>query len=208
MDFHGLVAVFERWATTGEGPTGWLPGTEPIDGVTNWSIEASSEMCRGCTILNEAAARGKRTVIGSSMSAFHLHVDDGVFVAHTGRVADLLMNATANELENIGFTVKDRTHSAAMKRIVGYSKIPNKLGLRFPLEKSVKLQLAMNWRCACEVVFVDVVGSLLGVWLFGALLRRDLLSTAQHTFTFVERHRGQRVRWWYTARKKSQLWRR
>jgi len=51
-----------------------------------------------------------------------------------------------------------------------------------------------------HVVQVEVVRALLGVWLFGALLRRELLSVCASIFKFVDKHQEGRHRWWASAR--------
>eukprot|EP00972_Heterocapsa_arctica_P045642 6737244-Heterocapsa_arctica.AAC.1 len=92
----------------------------------------------------------------------------------------------ADSLTAFGFTVTDRTLSKDMKNIVGYEVISSPPGLRMPQSKAFQQQQAMLWCCSLPRVQVPVVHSLLGMWIFGALLRRELLGAAQHIFRFVE----------------------
>ena len=48
---------------------------------------------------------------------------------------------------------------------------------------------------------IDETRSALGVWVWAALLRRDLLSIPQCLFSFIERHQGLVVPWWPSARR-------
>ena len=51
----------------------------------------------------------------------------------------------------------------------------------------------------------DEVRSILGVWILGALLRRELLSIPQHIFGFVDKYEGVRAVWWPSARREALL---
>ncbi|MDP7304321.1 MAG: hypothetical protein QGG09_14545, partial [Pirellulaceae bacterium] len=154
----------------------------------------------GTAILNKTAARHMRTTIDAVSSAFHLHVGDGIFVGTDERMTNRLMHDTADALERVGFEVNDRRESQPVVKLIGYESVRRPPTLRFLLEKGVRLERAMGWLACCQFVFVDAVSSLLGIWIHGALLRRDLLSIGNHIFLFVEKHRGQRVKWWPSAR--------
>ena len=45
----------------------------------------------------------------------------------------------------------------------------------------------------------------LGVWIWGALLRRELLSIPHAIFGFIEQHRERHTRWWPSARHEARL---
>jgi len=195
-----LVGVFVKWSKSGEGPTGWMPGLVATDDITLWSSAASLPGSHGTAILNETAARHMRTTIDAVSSAFPLHVGDGIFVGTDERMTNILAHDTADALERVGFEVNDRRESQPVMELIGYESVRRPPTLRFPLDKGVRLERAMGWLTCCQFVSVDAVSSLLGIWIHGALLRRDLLSIGNHIFQFVEKHWGQRVKWWPSAR--------
>ncbi len=48
---------------------------------------------------------------------------------------------------------------------------------------------------------VSQVHSLLGLWVWAALLKRDLLSAPHALFGFVTKYHNKRARWWASARR-------
>ena len=56
-------------------------------------------------------------------------------------------------------------------------------------------------RCVSQAyVQIEVLRSLLGIWLFGALLRRELLAVTGHIYKFIESCDSGIHRWWKSAR--------
>ena len=56
---------------------------------------------------------------------------------------------------------------------------------------------------ARQKVSVATVATLLGTWVWAALLRRDVFSIPSAIFGFVERCRNQTVCWWPSARREA-----
>ena len=72
--------------------------------------------------------------------------------------------------------------------------------LRLPAFKALLLYRVMR-HLACQLdVDIGRVRSALGVWVWAAMLRRDALSAALHTFNFVQYFGGAQARWWKSAR--------
>ena len=136
-------------------------------------------------MLNGTVARKDRAVVDSQNVAFYLHVDDGLIITDNDDLSTKLMHASADALEKVGFVVEDRQTPDMLAKIVGYQVRRSPPGLCFPAEKARHLRSGMLWLCSCSKVDVSMVQSLLGVWIFGALLRRELLSAANHVFTSV-----------------------
>ena len=70
--------------------------------------------------------------------AFYFHVDDGLFLGggQTSGGTDLLVEATANGLQETGFMVKNRTRAHEMKKSLGY-EIHGALGrVSYPLDRA------------------------------------------------------------------------
>ena len=119
----------------------------------------------------------------------------------TASKSDELMHTAANALSDVGFKVTDRQPSGIATKVVGYSILHDPPRFSFPKERGVKLQHAMRWNASRPFVQVSVVHSLTGIWLHGALLRRELLSVPFHLFRFLETCQNQTVRWWKSAQK-------
>ncbi len=122
------------------------------------------------------------------------------FLAHSDIVADQAMQGSAEALQLWGFTVADRQSSEQLIRAVGYERTRSPPGFRLPRSKAFKLKAAMQWMVSCEFVDVSAVHSLVGIWIFGALIRRDVLSAASCIFQFIEKYDGRVVKWWKSAR--------
>ena len=72
--------------------------------------------------------------------------------------------------------------------------------LQFPLDKTLLLQKAMQEQAGMRRVSVDTIASIVGIWLYGALLDRSLMSIPNNIFQFIHVHRGRVVAWWPSAR--------
>ena len=72
--------------------------------------------------------------------------------------------------------------------------------LRLPAERAVLLQDALYFLASCAMVTVDLVRSVLGTWIWAALLKREALCIPFHVFRFCQKCEGQRVRWWPQVR--------
>ncbi len=95
--------------------------------------------------MNECVVDHQRPVVDACNSAFYLHVDDGLIISNTGTKADSIMNATADGLEEIGFSVKERVRSCDIEKTVGYEIVKQLPGLRFPARKGMLLAKSMLW---------------------------------------------------------------
>ena len=104
------------------------------------------------------------------------------------------MTQIADELETLGFRVPERRPAAEVgKKMVGYVLDERRPVFRVPLEKSQRLQQALFWLAGFPVVDTGLLHSVVGVWLWAALLRRPALSAISTLFTFLERVPKQRV---------------
>ena len=84
--------------------------------------------------------------------------------------------------------------------MVGYEVVGHPAEFRLPVKKMVLLRSALMFAVNQNLVSAAVLRSLLGMWIFGALLRRDLLSIPHAVFRFIEKNEDQVVNWWPVAR--------
>ncbi len=199
-----IFATLLRFSVTLRGPTGALNGGVAVAAprITSWSTGGKDKFA-GVALLNEASARGFSTLVTSQQSATYVHVDDAVFVSAsdaTSLHSDKLLDLTVGGLESIGFKVTQQFRSGSLDKVVGYEVVSCPAEFRLPVKKMVLLRASLNLISHARLVDVDVLHSLLGMWIFGALLRRELLSIPQVIFRFIEEKAGLVTTWWPAAR--------
>ncbi|CAK0839421.1 unnamed protein product [Prorocentrum cordatum] len=152
--------------TSGQVPEGARPR------VSAWGERCS--LRRAVAIRNEDAARGRGLVLRQRRLGLYLHVDDGVCIGpgeHPG-AANRLMEQLADELE--------------LTKVVGYEVIKRPVSLRLPNQKRVAIAQELERPSRAEWVHTDDARSIVGSWVWGALLRRDLLSIPSAVFKFLD----------------------
>ena len=198
-----VITTLLRFRRDGTGPTGWQRTSERTLRVGNWSRRAARAEDCAVAVLNEDAVRGKSVTLQHQQLACYVHVDDGVLLAsrrHPG-LTDKVMHRCADALEAAGFHVPDRVSDGSVAKIIGYEPQSRPARLLLPSARAVLLIDALRQLARQQPVEVDQVRSLLGVWIWGALLKRELLSVPQSLFQFVDKFAGRRVDWWPTARR-------
>eukprot|EP00959_Pyramimonas_sp_CCMP1952_P005305 111747-Pyramimonas_sp.AAC.1 len=80
------------------------------------------------------------------------------------------MHRAADDLVELGFKVADRRESNEMDKVVGYEIQQHPARLRLPAPKAAALCEAMLYLERRPWVSLDAVSSLLGVWVWAALL--------------------------------------
>ncbi len=200
MIFDTLVNMHQRKS----GPTGALhqPGELPAPRITAWSCWASGSKS-GIAMLNETSSRCQKLIVDDNQAAAYIHVDDTVFLSTTkqGELhSDALMDVAVGSLEKVGFGVTQQMRSAEVEKVVGYEVISRPPQFRLPLRKMALLNLALMELTTRQKVVVDILRSLVGMWIFGSLLRRELLSIPHVLFHFMEENDGDTVQWWCSAR--------
>ena len=156
------------------------------------------------TLLNEMSPEGRQTVVSGSAQAFYVHLDDGAVIggapddsaagrAEGARAVDASMNLIADALEVIGFVVGERSPHGKTERYVGYEPVTHPARLQLPADKAVDLREALLEVVAQPQVDTGVVRSVVGVWIWCALLRRDLLSIPRAIFRMTDGARDEIV---------------
>ena len=149
------------------------------------------------------STRKQSVRITPRQAAVYVHVDDTVCVSDAGAAnyqADILMRHIVSSLEAVGFGVSQHKTSEEVEKVVGYEVCKKPATFMFPKKKMVLLSDALKFVAAKRFVQIKLLRSLVGVWIFGALLRRDLLCIPHSVFAFVEQYDGQTVLWWSSAR--------
>ena len=202
-----MVRTLIRFLNSHAGPTGALSedGSQPCRRITSWSTSAAREGV-GITLLNEATARGFSTKISSKQSAAYIHVDDCVCISDgcdksNPLHANQILRTMVHALEQTGFSVSTQETDETLEKIVGYVAQRKPATFRLPGRKSSLLKVALMELASQRQVFTPVLRSLLGIWLFGGLLKRELLSVPHAVFRFIDQHEDTLARWWQSARR-------
>lgn len=132
-----------------------------------------------------------------------MHVDDTVILSDASQgplFCDSVLDEVVAELEKVGFGVSQKEKHDVAEKVVGYEVGRHPARFMLPKKKMVLLADALKFVAGRRQVHVRVLRALVGVWIFGALLRRELLSIPHSVFHFMEEYESQTVRWWKSAR--------
>jgi len=142
-------------------------------------------------------------VLDAQQEAHYLHVDDGVCLSSGAgeqqRATDMMM-AIADSWERLGFVVNDRRPAADLFRVVGYDVFRRPARVALPVAKQAKLHQNLTAMLQAGTVSADELAHHLGVWIWGAVLRRPLLSIPFAIFHQLDRSRGRRIVLWSAVR--------
>ena len=202
-----ITKTLKRMMTEGTGPTGWKRTGRAIPRSTYYSCDASEVEGPGFSVINETAVRGNGVVLCEQHCATYTHVDDtAVIVAGPSRAdrttkANKLMHAASDSLESAGFIVKDRQEVGDVEQFVGYVIRESPARIELPPQRALMIRESLYALADDNWVRTDILHTLVGVWIWAALLRRDALSIPQHIFRFLEQFPKQRVAWWKSARR-------
>ena len=203
MIAHCVVGFLVRICASADGPTGWARSYAKSRRISAGSTFPSAARKLGIAVLNEESVRGHAPTLLTRQLALYLHVDDGIVLSDgtdSGR-ANSTMHELADSLEVAGFHVDDRTESAELEKVVGYELERHPARIRFPLRKSVMLQDSLRYLARGRFVHTGVLRSLTGLWIWGALLRREMLCVPHALFRFMDAFEDQLVPWWESARR-------
>ena len=202
-----IVASLKHMALTGSGPTGWRRGTALTPKISNWTTYSEAGQ-PGIAFLNEEAVRGVGVCLTPSQSALYMHVDDGVVMtsgadgaSEAGDRCNTIMEFAADALEDSGFVVNDRTRWQDLNKIIGYEVENSPARLRAPINKAVMLRSALRFLASGISINTKALRAVLGIWIWCALLNRNMLSIPHAVFKLIDKHPDTVVRLWDSARR-------
>ena len=104
--------------------------------------------------------------------------------------ADHIMGHMANALETAGFSVpqESRESDHDLEKIIGYAIWRDEGRFTIAIQKWVLLRGALLELGQAKLVDAEVARSVIGVWLFAALLRRDALCIPHAIFYAMDRY--------------------
>lgn len=128
-----------------------------------------------------------------------------------GSIVDQLVTECGDGLGEAGFLVKDCTHHVQIEKVVGYEMDSTRGRLYFPLERAGVFRESLQWLVSKPVIDTSVLASIVGLWVWGALSRRELLSIPRDVFQIHWDQKWQppqMVVKWGVPSKRSRAWRR
>ncbi|CAK0800419.1 unnamed protein product [Prorocentrum cordatum] len=197
-----IVQTLTCFEKSGLGGTGWRRPPEADRTVAAWGTRSTT--APPVAVRNEDVLRGRGLVLDGPQMAFYLRVDDGVAMAgglDGGSRATKTMHQLADALTEAGFVVTDRTEACDMRKVLGYAPQARPAQLRLPPTRARELVQQLELMSGARTVDTEELRSLLGIWIWGALLRREVLCIPSAVFRLLERYPRQRVGNWATVRR-------
>lgn len=199
-----ITRTLGKFYATFTGPTGALTTGASLSRprITAWSTQASGPSA-GITLLNEAVAKQYTCSLGTNQSAVYVHVDDTVIIsdAKAGPLhSDHILTQVVTDLEEIGFKVSQVDKDADVEKVVGYEVRRKPAQFRLPGKKMCLIRDSLLELANARTVDVAVLRAVVGMWVFGALLKRELLAIPHSLFHFMDEYDNKRARWWESAR--------
>lgn len=110
------------------------------------------------------------------------------------------MHNTADLMTEAGFKATDRRVAKEVGKVLGYAPTARPAGLTIPSDRLAATHEALTHLASRPTVDVYHLRSMLGVWIWEALLQGGLLAVLYSVFKFVQLFEGQRVPWWKIVR--------
>ena len=198
---HIQDILFNSWSSMlsqNYGPSGAVHQGKGVGGRTHYSTTPSPSRKMGFTILNELNEQGGYVRLGWDQGAIYLHVDDTlVFTSRSSAVtADAVMECISQHMESLGFLVPERFSSQSIWKAIGYELDQPSGRFMLPIKRQVQLSSALLGLSGCHYVDVDILRCILGVFMFGAQLRRGAMSVPHACYRMVELCPEKVVRMW------------
>ena len=188
----------------GTGPTGFMrpSAAREVASLPCYSTSPSPACPFAVRILNEEVVAGKHVLLTKNTGALYLHVDDTVVFTSADALvpAARLMQMIADQMEVEGFLVPDRKSGNELDKVVGYKPDQKASKFSLPDHKWTLLHDSLLTISRYNSIDVELLRAILGIWLFGAQLRRELMAIPFHIFHFIETHENTCAKLWSSVR--------
>ena len=201
-----MIVSLQVMKLNGTGPTGHRHLLRPVPSVPAYSTAASPQRPVGVHILNECVVHGKHVVVDERQAAIYLHVDDTLCLTAPGCPfdSDDLMLLIVEFMETAGFLIpKDaagRTFASSLHKVIGFQIDQSKCKFMLAHKKLFILQHALKAQARCHKVDVEVLRCIVGLFNFGAQLRREFFSILHATYGFLDVHANELAVLWPSVR--------
>ena len=198
-----MIQGLQKLKVSGLGPTGFHRLEGSTAPTSAWSTTASDIYVHGIHVLNEANAHKQHKVVTEKQSAVYVHVDDTVVVTHSSAAvpAKEIMNVFAEAYESDGFLVPERVYGEDIGKVLGFEVDQSRCLFQLPKRKQILLHDALIHVSNSRMVDVEVLRMLVGIWMRGAQLNRDLMSIEFSVYHFMEKFEQQFAVMWLSVRR-------
>ena len=191
-----IYATALRLLRTGEGPTGHVRGSCPIQRISNYGFRHQGKNNNSISLLNEDVTQGRQVILDQYQASLYLHVDDLLCLSVCSSLvvhANAIMSTMAQALEENGFIVptESRQQDHDLQKIIGYAIWRDHGRFTVAISKWVGIRGALLELASGSYLDAEVARAVVGVWLFAALLRRDALCIPHAIFYFMVKYENQ-----------------
>lgn len=193
-----MVKSLQLMKLRGTGPSGFMRPSGTPAPLSAWSSKPGGDLDFGVSILNEVGELRSTCVVSENQAGVYLHVDDTVVVTagQSKLHADDLMVAFAESMEEVGFIVPERMKSEHIVKVVGFEVDQRRALFKFPVKKAWLLRNTLKYMARQSLVDVDLLRAVVGIYMHGAQLNRDLMTIPFVIYHMIERCEGEVVRMW------------
>ena len=193
-----IFATAKRLSDTGQGPTGYMRTHCHIQRSTDYGFRHLGSEVPSISLLNEDVTFHRQVMLDQFQSAMYLHVDDLLCLSISSSLsvhADVILDSMTEALEGAGFTIPtdSQQRDDILEKIIGYTIWRDRGRFTVAINKWVLLRDSLLEIAQGSLLDAEVARSVVGVWLFAALLRRDALCIPYAIFHFMERYEGRKV---------------
>jgi len=201
------LARLRSFTRTGCGVTGAIRvlGAPSTTSSWGWRSDPLLDDSIAFTFLNEDVERRQQCALRKGQAAHYLHVDDGLLITSAGdgaAASTAAMHQVADAWESAGFVVDERREPVELDKVVGYAVTRQPPELRLPANRLQELYVRLTFLMLAQVVDRALLEATLGVWVWGAILRRELLSVPRSVYHQLDRDDGgPTLRLWASTRR-------
>ena len=149
--------------------------------------------------------------MGENDDAYYLHVDDNVAITlqscPEGQPprCDTMVAALKAGFQEVGFEDGDVQTAEECDKVVGYAWSASPPEFHLDPKREALLWESMLYLEQGKCIDVELLRSVLGVWVWASLLRRGFLALPHSLFDMINKNERRVIPWWPSA---LQEWRR
>ena len=183
-----VTGVLGDWVEKHQGPSGAFQGDSTHRRPTAYSTKPEDDCNFGVQIINELNETGGQVILANNQAAIYLHVDDTIVYTALGSAhsAEAIMHLVADTMEDFGFLVPERYDINLLSKAIGYNIDQANARFTLPSKKLHQLSTVLFGLAAMTNIDVDMLRSVVGLYNFGAQLRRDLMSVPHAIYRMLD----------------------
>ena len=185
-----------------EGASGAKASQRPARSA--WSYAGLDSRQPGLCLMNEIAPAGRRVILDGQIVSAYIHVDDGIIMSDGSPgvpKCDFWAGQCVSALRRRGFEISGYDRSGSPQKVLGYRPVSRPAALRLTPDREALLASSLDYLASVETVDLVMLRAVLGIWIWGALLRRELLSIPHAVFRYLDVATSRRAFLWASVRR-------